>query len=282
LKPTLALVALVALAAAPATGPAPVPLSSTTIEAPPPPEAGLAAHGAYLARRRAKAEKTFAAGDVVSACLLAERVAELVPDDASAQLDLGFCRFKQDQRKEALAATFKAIALGDDEVRRDAYYNLGTFRQAPELADVMGGPTATSSCGQYVPADRCSVPLHWCTVSWNNGGRSLEESTEEVLVSSSRSEALECAEQLDRASVLAQAGRGSVRPDLPCASVTESSTVIRRDADGNKAVLPSETCKVVYANACAGRVGLYCKRGDSARLRWLYAGDERSVAPARE
>jgi tetratricopeptide (TPR) repeat protein len=281
LKLAIALLALAA-AAAPATGPAPVPITSTALEAPPPQEASLAAHGAYLAKLRAKAEKTFASGDTVSACVLAEKVAELAPDDASAQLDLGFCRFKQDERKEALEATFKAIALGNDKVRRDAYYNLGVFKEAPELTDVMGGPTASSSCGQYVPSDRCSVPLRWCTVSWQNGGKSLEESTDEIVLSTSRTEAIECAEQVDRASGMAVAGRGSQRPDLPCATVTESSTVIRRSPDGTSAVIPSETCKIVYTNACSGRIGLSCKRWDSVRLRYYFAGEERSVAPARE
>lgn len=281
MKLALALLA-VAAAAAPASGPPPAPVTSLTIDAPPPQEASLAAHGAYLARLRAKAEKTFAAGDVVSACLLAEKVAELAPDDASSQLDLGFCRFKQDDRKEGRAATFKAIALGNDKVRRDAYFNLGAFNEAPEVADVLGGPTASSSCGQFVAVDRCTVPLRWCTVAWNNGGKSLEESTEERVVSASKTEAIECAEEVDRASLLALAGRGSQRPDVACATVTESSTVTRRSPDGAATIIPSETCKVVYANACAGRVGLYCRRWDPVRLRWFFAGDERTVQPARE
>ena len=76
---------------------------------------------------RKKADLAFRRHDFGIACAGYEKVVAANPLDASSYADLGLCHFKQGDLSGGVRETIKAIVLGDEQVRRSGYFNLGKF-----------------------------------------------------------------------------------------------------------------------------------------------------------
>jgi hypothetical protein len=115
---------------------------------------------------RAAAQRAFKARRYADACPLYEQVAALAPDDAPAQADLALCLQRLGRDADAIAANYKAIALGartdlddagDGRTRGHAYYNLTKLGVVVKLPDKKCGPLpAAPGCGQTLWA--CTLP----------------------------------------------------------------------------------------------------------------------------
>lgn len=73
---------------------------------------------------RAEAQRLYDAKDYAGACALFREAAAATPTDGAVQADLGVCELHVGHRVASIAASRRAVQLGDIEVRLAAYTNL--------------------------------------------------------------------------------------------------------------------------------------------------------------
>jgi Flp pilus assembly protein TadD len=63
-------------------------------------------------------------GEFDKACPLFAQVTQRQPRNGAAWADLSLCELRRGRKDEALAASWRAVRLGDEKARRHAYFNL--------------------------------------------------------------------------------------------------------------------------------------------------------------
>lgn len=237
--------------------------------------AALAASGAPAAPASApgalrdEATRELRAGRTERACDLFRRAADAAPADGAIQADLGLCLGKLGKRDEAIAAARRAIALGDERTRRNAYHNL----RREGVAIPVPAPGACT----VLRDPQCGEVLHACAYDWqvvgNRGGG------QGVLVRIAPDEATArvpaaTAAHLGGTDAFTLEGAPGAGPTLDLLVRTRFAAYCGEPyapggpADRAPRCDPDEmrvTCAVVDADPCSGRIGLDCERVEAGK-----------------
>jgi hypothetical protein len=230
-----------ALAAAPATG---ADLKS-------------AALGAYRARRYAEA------------CALWEKAAQANPEDGAVLADLGLCYQKLGKRQPAVDTSYAAIAKGDEQTRRNAYFNLYTLGAGMKLPEA-------GKCGA-LRAPGCSQELFACTFRFHQYGSGGGSAGTGVRIAAARPDATPDEQPEAPLDVTGLEAVQKERPgpvsviDLLVSETLEdfcrSCDQIENAAEKQRCaarcaknrIQAGEECAVMAADACIGVIGFVCK-----------------------
>lgn len=227
----------------------------------------------------AQATKLFRAKQYEAACPLFQRVTELTPTGGSAFGDYGLCLARAgNRRSDAIAAFYRAIALSgsDAKLRKAVYHNLGQIVRHP-LESHVPGPTEEGAlaelegklplCKIYEPARGCDRPVWAC---YSDGGNYARFGRDPK--------------------ALAQKAWDPMLSTTEATSVIDGEILVVRDEDSESARSGWHTCyfevvcQVVWADACAGRIGYSCNIAIGAS-RWASAEtggpDEVECTPTR-
>jgi len=205
-----------------------------------------------------RANALYRAKRYLEACTLFQQVTELAPAKGAAWGDLGLCMSRlPDQRAFAVTFSHQAILLsgGDAKTRKAVYYNLGRHLAATHPSHVPGpseeGPLAElegelPQCELYDAVPGCDRRVWGCS-SWRSSDLTLTR--------------------------FAHDPRTIARKPWPEGNTVydDISVMLGRDVlvleDGQTETYRSGTsicrfgvaCRVVWADACNGRVGYYCE-----------------------
>lgn len=214
--------------------------------------------GGQAAKLTVEATKLYRAKKYEEACSVFERVTELSPTSATAWGDYGLCLGHLSKRtSEAARADRKAIELApkSERVRKAAYYNLGRLGIAGLAESYVPGPTEDDSiaavegplppCVIFERAPGCERPMWGCYRSpyfdtgWIRFAR-------------------------DPRTILKKAWpEGWSYNDMEQPAVTFGSDVAviwdsTVDIIASSICMRDVRCRVVWADACTGHVGLFC------------------------
>jgi hypothetical protein len=217
-----------------------------------PPGLAGATNATALARQ---ATKLFQQKKYAAACPLFQQVTELAPKQGAAWGDYGLCLARLGQPTAAIAATYKAISLSgsDAKSRKAAYYNLGWVLQHTFPSHIPG-PTEEGTlaelegelpgCQIFDPVPGCDQRA-WACFSPGYGPPGLAR--------------------------FARDPRTIARKPWPEPNTfIDPKTVVDQDVlvigngseesyhSGLHVCHSAVTCRVVWADACNGRVGYQC------------------------
>ena len=113
-----------------------------------------------------QATKLYAQKKYDAACPLFQQVTELVPERGAALGDYGLCLARLGRSAEAIAVTYKAISLSGSDVktRKAAYHNLGSILRS-NFPSHLPGPTEEGTLAELEGAlPRCEIfdPVPGC------------------------------------------------------------------------------------------------------------------------
>ena len=202
-----------------------------------------------------QATKLFRQKKYAEACPLFQRVTELAPERGAAWGDYGLCLARLGQATEAVTATYKAIGLSgsDAKVRKAAYHNLGSILRH-SFPSHLPGPTEEGTLAELEgELPRCEIfdPVPGCA-----------------------QRAWACFSLGDRRDGLARFARDPrtiVQKPWPESNAwVDPKTVLDNEVlvlgDGALETFRSGlsichstiSCRVVWADACNGRIGYQC------------------------
>jgi len=212
----------------------------------------------------AQAQKLYRAKQYQAACPLFERVTELVPDRSTAWGDYGLCLAKLGKRRQdAITATYRAIGLSGTNAgaRKAAYYNLGQVIGEVFPSHVPGpteeGPLAELEgvlprCELFDPVPGCEQRA-WACYQDLGAGNTLGRFGRDPRTFAKKSwPAMEWSEE----------PRVLLGSDVLVMS-EESSESFR---SGDYACFYEVGCRVVWADACGGRIGYTCNLAQGPSL----------------
>jgi hypothetical protein len=191
-----------------------------------------------------------------AACPLFRQVTELAPARGAAWGDYGLCLARLGRNQEALEATYRAITLSgsDSKSRNAAYHNLGKVLGHTFPSHVPGpteeGPLAELEgmlprCEIFDPVPTCDRRAWGCF--WGLGG-GIELAR---FARDPRSIAAKSWPQ-------ANSGYDAIRVVLDGDVLVMTDEATEATRAGPTACRFSVACRVVWADACAGRVGYSC------------------------
>lgn len=260
-----------------------------------------------------------------AACALLQSAARAQPKDAALWGDLGLCEYKRGgvSLAASLHASRMAVHLGDEKVRKAAYYNLGLAGDSVTLPQ--------NGCAELsaVEEAQCSKSVFVCTKAWSTSGIVVQTSGEVAFFGLTRARAVAGADAVDEldpslnsvgaglelsqssydscdswcglhawetrddspvhkqidACATKRRGPYPVVPDLcvsqgkRCTEYPECAAAVLSHAGDSPPLArdiarlqdtcvtgcrsgvserPKPTCRVVYADACKGRLGVVC------------------------
>jgi hypothetical protein len=226
-------------------------------------ERRLATEQAATSALEAEAAALFKAKRYREACAVYQKIAAAHPDSGAPQADLGLCLQRLGKKKEAIAANWKAIALGaktdvvaagEPSTRRHAYFNLY------KLGVRAGVPK--KGCRKLPAAPGCQFTFWACAGKDNSAGSGMETISTFVRIGLSRDLAT-----IDKGDEMERYNDWPVpddRRDHVDISIEEETTSICRDSDGPQCGENDgmSTCEVVSADACLGLIGTVCPGAD--------------------
>jgi hypothetical protein len=204
----------------------------------------------------AEAQKLYRAKQYASACPLFERLTELTPTRGSAWGDYGLCLAKLgNKRQEAIAASYRAISLSgsDARARKAVYYNLGQVIGEVFPSHVPGpteeGPLAELEgllprCELFDSVPGCDQRAWACYNDLGAGTRLGRFGRDPRTFAKKSWPAMEWSEE------------PRVLLDKDVLVMSEESSESYRS--GDHACFYSVGCRVVWADACGGRIGYTC------------------------
>jgi tetratricopeptide (TPR) repeat protein len=234
----------------------------------------LAAAPPSFEQLRAEGTHAYQEKNWKEACRAFQAAAQLNDKDAQNQADLGLCLAKLGRKTEAIAAQRKAVALGDDTLRRQAYYNLwklGVKLPLPEL------PTPSRRAREpqcaLVAKDACGA-VHACTYVEDGGGSGGDVFTVGLMLGTDESDVQRAAKAAFHADPSAPAVLSLPLEYLEqyfCREMDYCRHLLNEAGEMDEAACAKELkkcdgkprhrrldCVVVSADACSGRVGGVC------------------------
>ncbi len=212
---------------------------------------------------KASATRAFRARDYDTASATWRQALTLAPNDAPTWADLGLCEYKRSRMTESLAASRRAVALGDLAVRKAAYFNLA-LAGADEQA---GRPPLNESWVKDQPVrceelatGECGLKARACVLTETGlgaygGGRRTWSRLEVCASKGCGSQTL--APKLDEAETCR-----TPNPWGFCTCAESTSGCLRSDSGEIQmcgvATGQVRECKVVAVDPCRKRAGLVC------------------------
>lgn len=189
------------------------------------------------------------------------------PRDGSAELELGKCLAAHGSPPRTAQAYTWAARLGGPDTRKEAYEGL---RKLPLSVFPAGGAVLDDEaiqCGAIgISLSSCERSFNGCVVKVSEGSAGASSETERVFIAYELSDAF--------AAASGQSLVNAVQVDL---SVTEGascrvqclpveakgkaavSACVRACKRGGKSLLRRAVCRIVFADACDGRVAISCE-----------------------
>lgn len=205
-----------------------------------------------------RANKLYRAKRYLEACTLFQQVTELTPLKGPAWGDLGLCVSQlPEQRALALATSYQAILLSntDEKARKAVYYNLGRFLAATYPSHVPGpteeGPLAElegelPQCELFDAVAGCDRGV-WVCSSWRSADLTLARFARDPRTIAPKPWPDGNTEYGDISVML---GRDVLVLEDGQTETYRSGTSVCRFG---------VSCRVVWPDACTGRVGYYCE-----------------------
>jgi hypothetical protein len=233
---------------------------------------------------RSDADKAYRAKDYAKACELFARARDEAPRDGAAWADLGLCLGKLGKRTQAIAATRRAIEMGDARTRLNAYFNLAALRAAlhvPEAkVDAESSIAPVPACLALPAARGCAKEVFACSRFVSTGGTGVN-GMEASLVFGTDEAALEefargpgeaaprfvdlsmMSYEQDKCRLIDICGFPECEEE-PAADAEQCKAAFEEECQqkmrgcSSAPVYKKKRCVVVHADACSGRVGVVC------------------------
>ncbi len=246
----------------------------------------LATSPAEAAPMRAEAQRLYDAKDYAGACALFRTAAAAEPADAALQADLGVCELHVGHRVASIAASRRAVQLGDADVRLAAYANLHLagvrFVYPEDWTDHEQG------CQRVGPDFSSGEPAWVCWRNENGTGSGVFAFDSAVVVYLGG--APDFFDRKTRSLELEQPHARQLEPlarqplwtgdGLDLVSSNEERPGYDRDPSAQTTSAEEHRCDIVSIDVSARRVGLWCTEGTAP----VFNGDGmigREVRPSR-